>query len=331
MDKSATKLVSIVVPVYHNASSLRDLLARFQKVAERLTEDFEFIFVDDGSRDESYSVIEDLARMDTRVRGVKLARNFGSDAASTAGIAHARGDAIVALSADLQDPPELIIDMLDKWREGYRVVLAARRERDDPWLGKQLSHLFWKLFRKYAIPNMPEKGCDYVLIDRLLLNSLADLHEVGGGLALILWTGFKPAIVHYDRAKRDQKYGRSMWTWTKKITYLIDSFVRFSHMPIRAASLIGFIFAILGMAYACILVYSRLVYAIDIQGWTSLMVVVLVVSGVQLIMVGILGEYVVRTLEATRRRPPYIIEKVVDSNSLRAADAKFVPSVPDRD
>jgi dolichol-phosphate mannosyltransferase len=312
------KLVSIVVPVFHNSASLHDLLTRFQNVVEKVPEDFEFIFVDDGSADDSFQKMEELVRRDTRVKAIKLARNFGSDSASAAGIAHSRGDAVVALSADLQDPPELIIDMLKKWREGYRIVLAARAEREDPWLGKQFSHLFWKLFRKYAIPNMPERGCDFVLIDRLLLETLKDMHEVGGGLPLVLWTGFKPAIVYYNRARRDEKYGPSMWSYSKKVTYLIDSFVRFSHMPIRAASLMGFVLAFLGMIYAASIVYSRLFLGVDLPGWPSLMVVFLVVSGVQLIMIGILGEYIVRTLESTRRRPPYVIEKVVDQDPKRA-------------
>lgn len=316
------KLVSIVVPVFHNAGSLRDLLARFQKVAEQVPEDFEFLFVDDGSADNSFAVMEELARKDTRVKAIKLSRNFGSDSAAAAGISRARGDAVVALSADLQDPPELILDMLRRWREGHRIVLAARAERDDPWLGMQLSHLFWRLFRKYAIPNMPERGCDYVLIDRAILDSLREMNEVGGGLPLVLWTGFKPAIVEYKRAKRLEKYGPSMWTWSKKVTYLIDSFVRFSHMPIRAASLLGFVLAFLGMMYACVVVYSRLFLTTEMPGWASLMVVVLVVSGVQLIMIGILGEYVVRTLEATRRRPAYIIEKIVDAAQARGEETR---------
>lgn len=304
--------VSIVVPVYHNATSLPDVLARFQAVAERNPESFEFIFVDDGSRDRSFAVLEQLAQRDSRVHAIKLTRNFGSNAASSAGVSQASGDAVIAISADLQDPPELIDRMLERWRAGSKVVLAARSDRDDPWLNTLVSNAFWRLFRRFAIPTMPPRGCDFLLLDRCVVDALAGVDEPSAGVGMVLWTGFEPAIVRYERRGRDPRYGPSMWTFSKKVTYLIDSFVSFSHVPIRAASLMGFLLAAVGVLYASLLIAQKVFFDVKVeQGWSSLMVVLLIVSGAQLIMTGIFGEYMVRALEASRRRPGFIIEKVV--------------------
>ncbi len=308
-------LISVVVPVYHNAASLRDVVERFQKVADQEPEEFEFIFVDDGSRDNSFQVMMELTEFDSRVRAIKLVRNFGSNAAASAGIAYARGDAVVAISADLQDPPELIGDMLAHWRMGSKVVLAARSDREDPWFTKATSNMFWRMIRRFGLPNMPEQGCDYALLDREVLEALKHTHEPSAGLGMVLWTGYEPAIIYYKRQQRLEKYGTSGWSLSKRITYLIDYFVSFSHMPIRAASLLGFGMAFLGFLYACVIIVSRVVYGSETElarGWYSMIVVLLLVSGVQLIMTGVLGEYLVRTLESTRQRPSYLVERVVD-------------------
>lgn len=305
------RLISVVVPVYHNAASLRDLVVRLDELARSQPEEFEYVFVDDGSRDDSYQVMEELARANPRVRAVKLARNFGSNAASSAGIFCARGDAVVAISADLQDPPELIGEMLERWRAGYKVVLAARASRKDPWLTTVTANLSWKFLRRMAIPSMPPGGCDFCLLDRLVLDVLRETHEPSAGLGMVLWTGFEPAIVHYHRQERAQHYGRSMWSWSKKITYLIDTFVSFSHLPIRAASVLGVALATLGFAYAALVTFSVIfLNARYVHSWASVMVAILVVGGAQLLMIGLLGEYMVRTLEAARRRPPFVIERV---------------------
>lgn len=305
--------ISVVVPVFHNAASLPDLLVRLQHVAELADEAYEFIFVDDGSRDRSFAVLEQLAARDPRVRAVKLTRNFGANAASSAGVSQARGDAVVAISADLQDPPELIPEMVARWRHGHKIVLAARHERDDPWLVTVTSGVFWKLFRRYAVPTMPAHGCDYVLLDRQVVQALEGTHEPQAGVGMILWTGFEPAVVYYKRGRRDERYGRSMWSWSKRLTYLIDSFVSFSNFPVRAASVLGIALGTAGVLYALVVVISIWFFGVKIDepGWPSLIVVILVVSGAQLLMTGIIGEYQLRTLEAARRRPPFVIERMV--------------------
>jgi glycosyltransferase involved in cell wall biosynthesis len=307
-------LVSIVVPVYHNAASLPDLLAAFQALADRnRTDPFEFVFVDDGSKDNSFAVLHELAYSEPRLRVVKLSRNFGSNAAILAGLDQAKGDVVAAIAADLQDPPELIDAMLDHWRQGRKVVLAAREGRDDPFLTSLLANTFYKLFRRYALPSMPRHGFDFFLIDRQVCDLIKNIKESNAYImGLILWLGFDPIVVPYHRRAREKKYGRSMWTLARKLKYFADSFVAFSYVPIRAATLTGLTLSLLGVGYAAWVIFARLFLDLKAEGWASLMVVILVVSGVQMLMMGILGEYLWRNLEETRRRPRFVIERVVE-------------------
>lgn len=307
-------LVTLVSPVYHNALSLPALLEAFQALAARNAADqFEFVFVDDGSRDNSFAVLCDLAETDARVRIVKLSRNFGSSAAVLAGLSHARGDVVAVIAADLQDPPELLHEMLIQWRDGHKVVLAAREDRDDPFLPSLLANTFYSLFRRYAIKTMPKGGFDFFLIDRQVNDLLKGIQENNAYLmGLILWLGFEPVILPYRRRKREARYGRSMWTLAKKLKYFSDSFVAFSYAPIRAASLLGMLTSVAGLFYAALVVLRRIVWGVEVEGWTSLMVVLLIVSGIQMIMVGILGEYLWRNLDETRRRPRFIVDRVIE-------------------
>ena len=309
-------LISIVVPVFNNASSLPDLLERFQALAAKnATDQFEFIFVEDGSVDNSFSVLESLLQKDSRIQVVKLSRNFGSNAALLAGLGHTRGDAVAAIAADLQDPPELINDMLLDWRQGHKVVLAARQSRDDEFLTTFLADTFYSLFRRFAIKTMPEHGFDFFLIDRQVCDLINQIQENNAYLmGLILWLGFSPKVIYYHRQAREKRYGQSMWTAAKKIKYFLDSFVAFSYFPVRAASVIGIVLSAAGLVYAAIVIALRLATSMQPEGWASLMIVVLIVSGVQMLMIGILGEYLWRNLDETRRRPRFIVESILEAN-----------------
>lgn len=307
--------VTIVVPVYHNAMSLPDLVERFVALADsNPDDDFEFIFVDDGSRDDSLSVLRKLQCEESRIRIVELSRNFGSNAAIMAGMAHARGDAVAVIAADLQDPPELIHDMLQHWRDGARVVLAARDQRDDPGMSSLFSDTFYALFRRFAIKNMPKRGFDFFLVDRKvgeLVNSIQESNPYLMGL--ILWLGFDPVVLYYHRREREKRYGNSMWTFARKVRYFVDCFVAFSYIPVRFASITGMCLSMLGLLYAAFIIASRLLYGTQVEGWASLMTVLLVVSGVQMLMTGILGEYVWRNLEETRKRPRFVVSNLHES------------------
>lgn len=306
-------LFSIVVPVYHNASSLRDLLAELVAVADKNPEDsFEFIFVDDGSADDSFAVLTELASRELRMQVVKLSRNFGSNQAIMAGLSRARGDAVAAIAADLQDPPALLHDMFALWRGQRKVVIAARRARQDPFPTSLLADVFYRLFRRYAIKTMPERGFDFFLIDQQVCALINEIQENNAYLmGLILWLGFDPYVLYYDRQARKDEYGQSMWTIKRKLKYFVDSFVAFSYFPIRLASALGLLFSMLGLLYALWVVYARLALGIETEGWASLMIVVLIAAGVQMLILGIVGEYMWRSLDETRRRPRFIIEKII--------------------
>lgn len=307
-------LLSIVVPVYHNAASLPDLLARLAALAARHPGDtFEFVCVDDGSKDDSFAVLSRLQKDEPRLRIVRLSRNFGSNAALLAGLSHAGGDAIATISADLQDPPETLDAMLAHWRGGKRVVLAARDGRDDPALDVLLANVFYRLFRRFAIPTMPKQGFDFFVIDRRVRDLLLQIQESNAYLmGLVLWLGFDPAVVPFHRQERAKRYGTSMWTLGRKLKYFIDSFVAFSYGPIRAASLLGLLISVAGLGYALFIVVAHFAFDLKVQGWASLMVVLLIVSGAQLLVMGIIGEYLWRNLDETRRRPRFIVDEVLE-------------------
>jgi len=300
-------LVSVVVPVFYNAETLPALYARLCAVAGGLPgTGLELVFVDDGSGDGSLDVLQDLAARDDRVRVLALSRNFGSNAAVLAGLTVARGDCAVVISADLQDPPELIGDLVAAWREGVEVVLAARRTRQDPFVTRVLATAFNRLFRRFVFRDFPPDGFDYLLIDRRVVDIIAALAEKNAYLfGQVMWVGFRRRVIPYDRVERAG--GRSRWTAAKKVKYFIDAFTAFSYLPLRLASLLGLVVAAAGMAYALVVVVLRLTYGMPIPGWASLTVIVLVTSGAQLVLAGMLGEYLWRTLDETRSRPAFIV------------------------
>jgi glycosyltransferase involved in cell wall biosynthesis len=303
--------ISVVVPVYFNEASLPILHQRLTNVASQVPQiEFEFVFVDDGSADNSFGALKDLAARDARVKVLRLVRNFGSNAAILAGLAHARGDSVAAISADLQDPPELIPEMIAKWQAGSQVVLATRAKRHDPLVVRWTGDLFNWLFCRFVFPNFPPHGFDFFLADKkvvrvLVENAGANLYLFG----LLLWTGYKPVTLTYERAERP--FGKSRWNLGGKVKYFLDAFIGFSYLPLRFASVIGIGLAILGFLYAAFLIVARIILGFPVEGWTSLMVILLLVSGVQLVMLGILGEYVWRNLDEARRRPLYLIGETV--------------------
>jgi dolichol-phosphate mannosyltransferase len=306
-------LVSVVVPVYHNAASLPMLLARLQELARANPEEFEFVFVDDGSGDDSFGVLQELSRDEPQMRVLRLSRNFGSSAAILAGLDHAVGDVVAVIAADLQDPPEMIADMVEHWRQGRKVVLAARHSRGDSWTTRFMAAIYYRLFRRFALERMPPGGFDCFLVDRRVADLLRSIPENNVYLmGLLLWLGFDPIVLPYHRAARAPEHGRSRWTFARKVKYLIDGFVGFSYLPMRAAWLAGLLLGLVGLLGLAIVLGRRLFLDRPIPEWGAVTLVILVVSGVQLLMTGILGEYLWRNLEETRRRPRYIVEHILN-------------------
>lgn len=307
--KYMKKIVSIVVPIYYNEGSLPILIKKIEEIAQENNKyEFEFIFVDDYSKDNSYKVLlKYFYKSEFNVKLIKLSKNHGSFTACVAGLTKATGDCAVVIAADLQDPPELISKMLPIWNNGTEVVMAARNSREDPFFSKLFSKIYYKILRKFALEDMPEGGFDFVLIDKKVINIICDIKEKNTSLmGLILWIGFKREIIYYDRKAR--RHGKSMWTFTKKVKYFIDSFVAFSFLPIRISTMMGFFVSILAFLYTIFLIYERLINKNLIQGITALIVIALFLGGIQLIMLGIFGEYIWRILDELRKRPTFIID-----------------------
>jgi polyisoprenyl-phosphate glycosyltransferase len=300
--------VSVVVPVYFNAASLPRLADRLRETARSADFDLEVIFVDDGSGDASWDRIVETARGWPAARGVRLTRNFGSQMAILAGLSDASGDAAVVLSADLQEPPELLGKLVEAWRGGATAALAVRQGRPESWSTRAAARIYYKTLRKLALSTMPDGGFDCFLIARPAIEFLVANREIHTSLpGLLLWAGFPAAFVPYDRIPRDE--GRSRWTFAKKAKYFVDSIVSFSYAPLRWMSVAGTTLALLSFAYAAFLVFFKIFNRQIIQGWTTTMVVLAFLSGVQLLSLGILGEYLWRTLDAARARKGFLVQE----------------------
>ncbi|MCK5286670.1 MAG: glycosyltransferase family 2 protein [Thermodesulfovibrionia bacterium] len=301
-------LISIVIPVYNEEENIPMLYQRLDNISGRSEHTFEFIFVDDGSSDNSFRLIQELSAKDDRVKVIKFSRNFGSHAGCLAGLMHSQGDASAFLSADLQEPPELILRLIEQWENGHEVVIGKREEKGDST--GIFQKFYYILVRKYALKNMPEKGTDVFLIDKKVVSAVTDMKEKNTSIfGLILWSGFRQAFVPYKRETRLK--GTSKWSIAKKIKLFIDTFVSFSYFPIRIISFGGIIIAFTGFIYALVIVTNRLFFLKGTEGWSYVMAALLIIAGIQFLMLGILGEYIWRNFEESRNRHIFIIDKKI--------------------
>lgn len=309
-DDQAGPEVSIVVPVYFNAGSLHELHERLGRaMAAAGVTDWDVTFVDDGSGDESLEVVERLRRAHGGIRVLRLSRNFGSMAAIQAGLEQASGRCVAVIAADLQDPPEMLVPMIERWRAGDEVVLATRRSRGDPWSSRLFSYLFYRLFRVLVTAEMPEGGFDFFVVDRKVRHVLVAAAEKNGNVAAaLLWLGFRRALLPYERAVR--VHGKSRWTFWKKFKYMYDSLLSYSYVPLRIISAVGVIGMVAAVAYGGWITVHRLSGGAEPPGWASLMVVTLAFDGFLLTAIGVVGEYVWRTFDAARRRPNFVVAEV---------------------
>lgn len=301
--------ISIVVPVYYNADTLRLLYEDMkEKILEKL-EDYEIIFVDDGSKDDSWKIMNEIREMDSQVICVKLSRNFGEHAALLAGLSKCSGDCAVTKQADLQEDSGIILEMYESWKKGNKVVLAVRAQRDENPVKKFFANMYYAIVRKCIDKNMPAGGCDCYLLDRKVIKVLELLDERNSSLTLqVLWAGFQSDKVYFHR--KDREVGESKWTLSKKVKLVVDSMMSFSYFPIRLMTGTGVIFAVLAAIMAINVIIEKFTVGTPVAGWASLMCVVLFSTGLILLMLGMLGEYVWRALDASRNRPPYIIDEI---------------------
>ena len=304
--------ISIIIPVYYNADTLMLLYEDMKEKILGELGDYEIVMVDDGSGDDSWSVMNEISEMDPNVKLVKLSRNFGEHAALLAGLANCSGDCAVTKQADLQEDSELILRLYEKWKEGNKVVLAVRQERDEPAVKKFFANLYYSIVRKVIDDKMPKGGFDCYLLDRQAIEVLLRLDEKNSSLSLqVLWIGFKSDNVYFHR--KDREVGKSRWTLSKKIKLVVDSMMSFSYFPIKFMSGFGVFMALIAFLWIIEVIIEYFVIGTPIQGWPSLMCLVLFSTGLILLMLGALGEYLWRTLDATRNRPVYIVDTVKEA------------------
>jgi len=305
-------LITIVVPVFNEGDNLRLFYEAVIGVIRTMSEyDWGFIFVDDGSRDGSFEALTALRAQDDRVQALRFPRNFGSHVAIAAGIDYCHGDAAVVMAADLQDPPALIRDFVDRWRSGHDVVWGARTGRDEGALRSYGMAMFYRLVRRFAIPTYPEGGTgSFCLISRPVIDAFRQCQERNRlTFGLIAWSGFRETSVPYHRPRR--LIGASSWTLRKMVKAAIDTFISFSSLPIRTISFLGLLVSALSFVFGVYVFINQIFFGTRVMGWTSVMLAVLMLGGVQLLMIGVLGEYLQRILDEARGRPLYIVERAI--------------------
>jgi glycosyltransferase involved in cell wall biosynthesis len=299
--------ISFVIAVYQNEGAISKTHEKIQSVfARELKEyDYEIVFVDDGSKDGSLREILNLKELDSRIKAITFTRNFGQMAAMLAGFGEATGDAVINISADLQDPVELIPQMIDKWRGGSELVICYRTDRSDSFIAKLFSRLAYGVLR-ISLPQIPPGGFDFVLIDRKVMdvfNAIDVRHRFFQGD--LLWTGYRTSFIPYVRLKR--MIGKSQYNFGKKLKNFLDAILDASYLPIRFISLVGLITSALGVLYSLTIVISWLRGETPFAGWAPIMIAILLVGGLIMVMLGVIGEYVWRINEEVRKRPNYVI------------------------
>ena len=307
--------LSIIIPCYYNEENIPVTTAALLENEKLFSQDveFEYVMVDDGSKD---GTLNALLRFESenpgKVKVVKLVTNVGSYNAIVAGMEQATGDVNVVITADLQDPPELMPKMYAYWKKGIKLVIANRQERKEGVFKNIFASTFHYLIKHFALSNMPDGGFDYVLFDRMVREEVVKMKEKNtNSLFLMIWLGFDYVSIPYTRIER--KIGKSRWTLKKKLKLFVDSFVSFSFLPIRAITTTGFVLGFCAFLYGLFVVFAKITGLVALTGWSSMMMVLLFVSSFQMISLGVLGEYLWRTLDASRNRPNYLIDKVYHS------------------
>lgn len=303
--------LSIVIPCYYNEENIPVTSEELINLEPSFPEgtEIEYVLVDDGSKDNTYQTLLDFkSKIPDRVKVIKLAGNVGSYNAFLAGLNYATGDCAVLLTADMQDPPELIPKMYDYWLKGIKFVIANREDREEGLLQRIFSNTYHSMIKKFALKNIPKGGFDLVLFDKKLKDYLVEINEKNTNQVYLLsWLDYDYVSIPYTRRKRD--LGVSRWTLQKKVKLFIDSFVAFSFFPIRAISVTGIALGFIAMLYSIFIIAAKLWGWVDVKGWTTLMLVVLIIGSFQMLALGIIGEYVWRSLDSSRKRPNFIIDK----------------------
>ncbi|WP_343232383.1 glycosyltransferase family 2 protein [Microvirga terricola] len=322
----ASPKLSVIIPVHNESANIAPLCERLLPVLNRITSVWDVVFVDDGSRDDTLAIIKSISKTEPRIGAVSFSRNFGKEIAIAAGLDHARGDAVVIMDADLQHPPEMIEAFVERWKDGYLMVYGQRTDRSDETRVKRgFAHLFYQLFARFGEVSLPEGAGDFRLIDRKgveVLRSLGEKARFSKGL--YAWIGFKNTGVPFIVEERQR--GTTKWSFRKLVRFAFDGIAAFSTVPLRIWTYIGFLISFLSIATAIYFLIRTLLYGSDLPGFPSLIVSVMFFSGIQLMSLGIVGEYVGRIFAEVKRRPLYVVAERVGG----AADVSdtLVPEDP---
>ncbi|HBO64812.1 TPA: glycosyltransferase [Candidatus Saccharibacteria bacterium] len=317
------KTISLLIPAYNEEQVLEYLFPRLNALAQSQKEyAFEFLFINDGSKDATLDIIKEYAEKDTRVSYINLSRNFGKEIGMVAGLDHAKGDAVVVIDADLQDPPELIPEMISLWEEGYDDVYAKRRSREgESWLKKFTSKQYYRLLQRVTRVPIQEDTGDFRLLDRRVVEALKQFRESQrNAKAMFSWVGFHKKEILYDRDPRAA--GETKWNYVKLIELALDGITSFTTAPLRLSTYAGIIISGLTFIYLVVLVVRTIFFGTDLAGYPSMMAVILFLGGVQLISLGIIGEYVGRIFNETKGRPLYFVEEYHDGTAPKKARTK---------
>ena len=309
MNNSDQKCVSIVIPVLNEIELLSDLMQALDKALEGLSEEIEILFIDDGSTDGSSAWLLEKSEQCEQVRTARLSRNFGHQSAITAGLDLARGDAVIVMDADLQDPPDLIPELLQRWREGFEVVFAVRKKREgDPLLKRFLAACFYKTFSSVSSIQVPPDAGDFRLLDRKVVEALRSMRETHRYVrAMTSWIGYKQTAVEYDRKPRFK--GQTKYPLWKSVRLAWDGLTSFSGAPLRWFSGLGVVACVTGFLWIISIVIGKILYPSElVAGWASTMAAILFMGGIQLLSLGVLGQYLSRTFEESKKRPLYLID-----------------------
>ena len=302
------KKISVIIPVYNNERSIKELSGRLISAIKSHNAAFEYelIFINDGSKDNSLSILKEIQQNDKGVIIIDFSRNFGQMAGILAGWEYATGDAVINISAVLQDPPEQITNKLHEWENGSTIVINYRDARHDDLSSAITSKIAYKLF-KYSLPNLPPGGFDFALLDRKAMDAVNSIREKNRFYQSdILWVGFTIKYLPYIRKKRE--HGTSGYNFFKRFGNFIRAFLNVSYFPIRIISVIGFITATAGFLYSLSILYAYYFHKTPFEGWTPIMMILLIVGGLLMIMLGIIGEYIWRIYDEVKNKPNYIIK-----------------------
>lgn len=307
------KLVTILVPAYNEQDVLDMLYDRLKNIMDELSKyDFEVLLVNDGSKDDTLKIMQNLRKKDSRICYLNLSRNYGKETAMIAGLDYAKGDCVIIIDADLQDPPELIPDMLKYWEEGYDDVYAKRKSRKgESFLKKFTSKMYYKTLQSITNIEIQKDTGDFRLLDRRCVEALKSIRESQRYTkGLFSWIGYNKKEILFDRDPRAA--GQTKWNYGKLINLSIDGLTSFTTAPLRWAAIIGLLVSLAGFIYMLAIIFKTIFYGVDVPGYSSTMVVILFLGGIQLIFLGVIGEYLGRTFNETKSRPLYFIDRYND-------------------